>query len=172
MIWTSPVVTRIDEPFVADERTMLEGWLGWHRTTLLFKCEGLTGEQLARQAVPPSNLSLLGLIRHMQDVERQWFRNRFAGQDVLLTYMVDGNWNPCFDEVDPTNAEAEYNALVAEWSACDEAAAGASLDETYTHHRYGEMSLRWIYQHLIEEYARHNGHADLIRECIDGRTGD
>ncbi len=171
MTWTAPVVTRVDEPFAADERTMLEGWLSWQRSTLLYKCEGLTGDQLAIQAVPPSKLSLLGLIRHLADAERSWFRIRFAGEKVAMTHVVNGDSDPAFDDVDPARAEADYDALVAEWEACDRAVAGASLEEAYVSDRFGSMSLRWIYQHLIEEYARHNGHADLIRECIDGQTG-
>lgn len=115
MTWTAPVVTRVDEPFAADERTMLEGWLSWQRSTLLYKCEGLTGDQLAIQAVPPSKLSLLGLIRHLADAERSWFRIRFAGEKVAMTHVVNGDSDPAFDDVDPARAEADYDALVAEW---------------------------------------------------------
>ena len=80
MTWTAPQVTRTDPPTVAGERESLETWLDYHRDTLLFKCQGLTGEQLARRAVAPSSLSLLGLVRHMTEVERAWFRIRFAGR--------------------------------------------------------------------------------------------
>jgi hypothetical protein len=171
MVWTAPAHARVDEPFVADERTMLEGCLDWQRGTLLTTCTGLTGDELARRSVPPSTLSLLGLIRHHIDVERNWFRRRFAGIQVDPRYYSDGTWDRCFDEVDPRQAEAEYAALMAEWDLSRQAVAGASLDQTFDHPRHGTMQLRWVYQHLIEEYARHDGHADLLREAIDGVTG-
>ncbi|NJC72690.1 DinB family protein [Planosporangium thailandense] len=171
MTWIAPEVIRIDEPFIADERTMLEGWLDCHRTTLLYKCAGLTGEQLVRWAAPPSNLSLLGLVRHMADVERAWFRRRLRGEQIEPLYFRTGeSQDACFDKVDPACAEADYERLIAEWEHARQAAAGFSLDETVTA-RFGEVSLRWIYIHMIEEYARHNGHADLLRERIDGATG-
>jgi uncharacterized damage-inducible protein DinB len=172
MTWIAPDITRTDEPFVADERTMLEGWLDWHRATLLHKCAGLTGEQLALASTPPSNLSLLGLVRHMADVERSWFRRRFRGETIESIYRYgDGAPNASFELVDPAQAEADFGALTQEWEHARAAAAGASLDDTFVHERQGEMSLRWIYIHMIEEYARHNGHADLLRERIDGVTG-
>lgn len=150
---------------------MLEGWLDCHRTTLLHKCAGLTGEQLARWSVPPSNLSLLGLIRHLADVERAWFRRRVRGEQVEPLYYGTGdNPDACFEEVDPAQAEADYGRLIQEWELARRATAGVSLDETVTV-PFGEVSLRWIYVHLIEEYARHNGHADLLRERIDATTG-
>jgi uncharacterized damage-inducible protein DinB len=169
--WTAPDVTRADEPFVADERTMLQGWLTWHRDTLLYKCAGLTAEQLALRAVEPSNLSLLGLVRHMADVERNWFRKRFAAEPIEGIYCTDASPDADLDDIDPATAKADYARLVAEFAEADRAVAGASLDQTFTHTRHGVMSLRWIYLHMIEEYARHNGHADLLRERIDGVTG-
>ena len=171
MTWLAPDVTRTDEPFVADERTLLEGFLERHRETLLLKCAGLDGEQLARQSVPPSTLSLLGLIRHFIDVERSWFRRRFAGADEPSLYYVEGSWDRAFDEADASRAEDEYDALLAEWEACRRVVAEASLDDVFEHPRHGPMQLRWLYLHMIEEYARHNGHADLLRECIDGAVG-
>jgi uncharacterized damage-inducible protein DinB len=171
MPWTAPSVVRIDEPFTGPERAMLDGWLDFQRTTLLHKCAGLTGEQLATKSTPPSSLSLLGLIRHHIDVERSWIRRRFLGEDIDSAYHRDGSWDHCFDDVDQALAEPEYAALVAEQEACRRALEGADLDATFTHATYGEMSLRWTLIHLIEEYARHNGHADLLRERIDGTTG-
>lgn len=170
MTWTAPEIARVDEPFVGDERAMLEGFLEWHRATLLHVCAGLTGEQLARRAVPPSNLSLLGLVRHLADVERTWFRRRFAGEELESLYWRADRPDAAFDEVDPARAEADVAALVAEWARCRQAVASMSLDATYTSPRWGEMSLRWAYLHLIREYNLHNGHAELIRECIDGTT--
>lgn len=173
MTWTAPEITRTDEPFTAGERPMLEGWLDWHRSTLLRKCAGLTAEQLVEASTPPSTLTLLGLVRHMADVERTWFRRRFRGEQVPALYAhADGSPGAAFDR-DPDDAPAAIDRLVAEWQTCRDAVAGASLDDTFTHERTGDvMSLRWIYIHMIEEYARHNGHADLIRERIDGVTGE
>jgi uncharacterized damage-inducible protein DinB len=169
--WTVPEIHRTDEPFVADERAMLEGFLDWQRTTLLHKCAGLDGEQLASRSVSPSELSLLGLIRHLASVERHWFRQRFLGEPVEPLFSRAGVPGVAFAEVDPTRAEADVATLRAEWEACRRAVAGISLDKTFRDGRWGEMSLRWVYQHMIEEYARHNGHADLLRERIDGTTG-
>jgi hypothetical protein len=171
MTWTAPEVARPDEPKIADERTMLDGWLDWHRQTLLKKCEGLTGEQLAERAVPPSTLSLLGLVRHMAEVERWWFRRRYRNEDIGTIYCPDSSPDGDFDDVDPARAEADFATFVAECDAARAAAAGGSLDDVITHPRRGGLSLRWIYVHMVEEYARHNGHADLLRERIDGVTG-
>ncbi len=145
---------------------MLQAFLDWHRATLLHKCAGLTGEQLAERTVPPSDLSLLGLIRHMTRVERVWFRQRFADEQVKDAYGKDA----AFQETDPARAAADYARFTEEWRLADAAAANAPLDATFTHD--GEtMSLRLIYLHMIEEYARHIGHADLLRERVDGTTG-
>lgn len=170
MPWTAPTVTRIDEPFVAPERQMLDGWLDWHRTSLLHRCAGLTGEQLALRSVPPSTLSLLGLVRHHTDVERSWVRIGFLGEDIAQLYWREGFPDNDFDDLDPARAAEEYDALVAEQQICRELLVGADLDATLTSPRHGERSLRWMLIHLIEEYAQHNGHADLLRECIDGVT--
>lgn len=171
MTWTAPAVDRIEGPLVADERTMLEGFLTYYRQTLLHKCSDLTGEQLARREVPPSDLSLLGLVRHMTEVERAWFRRRFAGQDVGYAYCSDDDRYVDFEDLDPARAEADYGRLVEECRLADAAASGASLDDIFVH-RGETRSLRLIYVHMIEEYARHVGHADLLRERIDGATGD
>jgi uncharacterized damage-inducible protein DinB len=169
--WIAPEVTRIDEPFVGDESAMLDGYLEWQRLTLLFKCAGLTGARLAERSAPPSNLSLLGLLRHLTDVERSWFRRRFGGVDLPAVYWREDRPDAAFEEIDATRAETEYAGLITEWELARRAVAGASLDETFITERWGEMSLRWIYLHMIEEYARHNGHADLLRQRIDGTVG-
>jgi uncharacterized damage-inducible protein DinB len=168
MNWIAPPVERVDEDYTAGERGLLEGVLDRQRDTLRWKCAGLTGEQLARQAVPPSDLSLLGLLRHVADAERAWFRRRFGRQDLPELYGPVAS----FTEADPARAEADYQRLIDEQAACRAAAAGAPLDATFQHEEVGEMTLRWIYTHLIEEYARHNGHADLLRQVIDGTTGE
>ncbi len=171
MTWTAPDINRVDEHFVADERTTLEEFLDWYRATLLHKCAGLTAEQLAQQTVPPSNLSLLGLIRHMTNVERNWFRIRFGGEEIPRRDYGDGQ-DPAFNNATPATAEADYAALVSEVELCRAATADHDLDETFLHTRIGkQVNLRWAYVHLIEEYARHAGHADLLRERIDGSKG-
>jgi uncharacterized damage-inducible protein DinB len=172
MSWIAPEVTRVDEPLVADERSMLEGWLEWHRATLLWKCAGLPGELLAQRPVPPSNLSLLGLVRHMAEVERAWFRRRFGAEPISRLYGSDAQPDADLDDVTAATAEADFAAFASEVELARAAAAGRSLDETFRHTtRQVEISLRWVYVHMLEEYARHNGHADLIRECLDGTTG-
>ena len=107
MTWTAPEVKRSDPPLVAGEREALEAWLDYHRDTLLAKCAGLTAEQLRRRAVPPSSLSLLGLVRHMTDVERWWFGVHAANQDLEPVYSTETNLNADFDDLDePTPATA------------------------------------------------------------------
>ncbi len=174
MTWTAPEVTRTTPPCVAGERESLERWLDFHRATLLMKCQRLTGEQLARQAVPPSSLSLLGLVRHMAEVERAWFRRRFAGETGLgYLYCSDEFPDGEFDHAGAAGAEADLAVFARECELARIAAAGRSLDETFMHEHDGApVDLRWVYVHMIEEYARHNGHADLLREQIDGVTGD
>jgi Protein of unknown function (DUF664) len=170
MTWVAPEVTVVYGPFVADERTMLEGWLDRQRAMLLWICAGLTAEQLATRSVPPSRLSLLGLVRHHVDVERIWFRDRVAGEQVSREYWRQDQPDAAFDEAGPEHAERDYARLTREWELCRAAAAGRSLDDTFTAERWGELSLRWVYCHVIAEYTQHNGHADLLRERIDGRT--
>ncbi|MGW0433983.1 DinB family protein [Micromonospora sp. NPDC003197] len=176
MTWTAPEVNRATEPYLGDERTMLEGWLEFHRQTLLLKCAGLTAEQLKIASVEPSGMTLLGLVRHLAEVERWWFRRCFAGQQLDDLYCSPTNVDGDFDDVAEADAEADFAAFHAELDACRAAVVGRGLDETLLRRRpdgtSNEMSLRWVYIHMIEEYARHNGHADLIRERIDGVTGD
>jgi uncharacterized damage-inducible protein DinB len=173
MTWTAPQVRRVDEPTQGGERTMLEGWLDYHRQTLLMKCAGLTAKQLKQRSVEPSALSLLGLVRHMAEVERSWFRRRFAGQTVGYLYVSDASPDDDFDALETADAEADFAAFASEVELAGQAVAGRSLDETFVHPRLQlEMNLRWVFGHMIEEYARHNGHADLLRERIDGVTGD
>ena len=174
MTWTAPDETRTDPPTVAGERAALESWLDYHRSTLLGKCHGLTGEQLAERAVPPSSLSLLGLVRHMTDVERAWFRIRSAGESGLSSRYFSAEFpDGDFDLAEPSGAEADLAAFRQECELARAAMVDRSLDDTFVHQRYGAtIDLRWVYLHMIEEYARHNGHADLLRERIDGVTGD
>jgi uncharacterized damage-inducible protein DinB len=173
MTWVAPEVERDEPPAIADERSMLTGWLTFHRQTLLAKCTGLATEQLRLRAAEPSNLSLLGLVRHMAEVERSWWQRRVAGRDVDFLYCdLENNPDGDFDDVEEADAEAAFATFAREIDEAQKIAETRSLDETFFHtHRQVEMSVRWVYVHMIEEYARHNGHADLLREQIDGVTG-
>ncbi|MFE7319155.1 DinB family protein [Streptomyces sp. NPDC057555] len=171
MTWIAPQIERQERPAAADERAMLEGWLTYHRETLLAKCAGLTADQLVRPTAPPSSLTLLGLVRHLALADRWWFRVQFAGEDVALPYLTEDDNDADFNALDPARAEADFADFRAEIAACDAAAAGRDLDETFTGPRGDTLNLRWVYVHMIEEYARHNGHADLLREALDGATG-
>lgn len=162
---------RTDPPYVLGERAMLEAWLDFHRVTLLLKCEGLDAEALAHRPIPTSKLSLHGLVRHMGDVERNWFRRVLLDEPDAPCIWRDDTVGD--RELVPLD-DADWSADVATWwRECEQSrstAAAHDLDDTGM--RRGEpCSLRWIYVHMIEEYARHNGHADLIRELIDGEVG-
>jgi uncharacterized damage-inducible protein DinB len=171
--WTAPMPDRVEPPFVADERTALVGWLEYHRATLLTKCAGLTPDQLRLRSTEPSSISLLGLVRHMADVERNWFRRRLEGEDIGPLFFTAEDGDADFNDVDTANAEADFAAYLAELEVVRALATSHSLEDTFVHSRINEtIDLRWVYVHMIEEYARHNGHADLIRERIDGATGD
>ncbi|MFJ8577516.1 DinB family protein [Micromonospora sp. NPDC093277] len=176
MTWTAPTIDRKHEPYLGDERTMLEGWLDYHRDTLLLKCAGLTAAQLKTPSVEPSSLTLLGLVRHMAEVERWWFRIRAAGQQLDDLYCTEASPDGDLDDIADADPEADFATYAAEVEAARKAAANLSLDRTFIRRRRDgggdEMNVRWVYVHMIEEYARHNGHADLIRERIDGVTGD
>ena len=162
---------RTEPTFLLDERAMLEGWLEYHRTTLVLKCEGLDDEQRKRRPVATSKLSLHGLVRHMAEVERNWF-GRVLARDPDAPYIW---FDPAVDdsELVPLDHAVWVDDLAAWLAECESSrrvAAGAALDDTGI--RHGQpCSLRWIYTHMIEEYARHNGHADLIRELVDGSVG-
>jgi uncharacterized damage-inducible protein DinB len=174
--WTAPAVDRPQGPNVAEERAAVEGLLEYHRATLLWKCAGLTGEQLKTRAVPPSTMSPLGLVRHMADVERVWFRRRIAGEDIPALYWSDASPDGDFDEVADADAAADFATYQAEVEAARAVMTGRGYDDTFVNrHRDGTeevIDLRALMLHMIEEYARHNGHADLLRECVDGTTGD
>jgi uncharacterized damage-inducible protein DinB len=161
---------RREPPGEAPEREMLEEWLEFHRTTLLLKCEGVDDVGLKQRPVATSNLSLHGLVRHMAEVERSWFQR-----------VLQGNGAP-FIWVDPHVEDSEFVPLdvevwrvdIAAWQAECERSRGAAAEhglDDRGNRRGKPYSLRWIYLHMIEEYARHNGHADLIRELVDGEVG-
>ncbi|WP_426565908.1 DinB family protein [Angustibacter sp. McL0619] len=174
MKWTAPEVARPGPLWLADERPALLSRLDHHRATLLAKCSGLTAEQLRRRAVPPSEISLLGLVRHMSDVERQWFRRRVAGEALDQLYWKGPDPDDDFLAVDDADPEADFATFAAEVEAARRAIDGRPLDETYVDSRSDgdvRFDLRSVVIHMIEEYARHNGHADILREQIDGATG-
>jgi uncharacterized damage-inducible protein DinB len=171
--WTAPDVERAgDYPARRNEpeREMLRDWLDWHRATLLRKCAGLDAMQLAARCIPPSNLSLLGLVRHLSDAERGWVRQTFRGESIPDLYYRSDAPSADFNEADAARAEEDYEIYAAECQAVDAALEGTALDDTFTF-RDQTISVRWMWQHLVEEYARHNGHADLLREAIDGSVG-
>ncbi|MER7671370.1 DinB family protein [Kitasatospora sp. NPDC096128] len=160
----------------ADERTMLESWLEFQRATLVQKVSGLDDRQVRLASVAPSTLTLLGLVQHLTEVERTWYQRVFAGRTVPPVY---GPENPDGYRLDPARGMAEALATWrAEVERGRESAAGAPLETAgaLSERVAGivgseTVSLRWVLVHLIEEYARHNGHADLLREGIDGVTG-
>lgn len=157
---------------IGDEREVLCSYLNWHRVTFELKCSGVRETKLSERTVPPSGLTLHGLLRHLAAVERWWFRIQFAGEDIPLLYYSDDDPNQDFDDLAGDFAEA-----LAVWRAeCERSreivAAAPSLEDTCTRRSTGEpIALRSILVHMIAEYARHNGHADLLRERIDGATG-
>jgi uncharacterized damage-inducible protein DinB len=160
-------------PLNADERTTLESWLDFHRTTLAMKCEGLNDEQAAVASVSPSPVTLTGLVQHMAEVERNWFRRVLAGEQAPPIYDPQADPDGPDGGFELARGATLRDALTtwgAEIARAREQCAGRGLGDTgrFTGQ---DVSLRWIYVHMIEEYARHNGHADLLRERIDGTTG-
>ena len=158
-------------PTLGDERTTLMEYLRYQRLTLELKCSGLDATDLARRSVEPSTLSLLGLVRHMAEVERTWFRRRMAGQDVPRLF---GERDADFDGAvpDPEVVAQAWELWRAEGEFTNGYVAQApDLEGTAEVPGYGPVSLREVLVHMVEEYARHNGHADLLRERIDGRIG-
>jgi hypothetical protein len=173
-LWTAAEPQRTEPELVADERASLEQWLDYHRATLLKKCAGLDEQRLKARPLAPSGLSLLGLVRHLTEVERWWFRMHAAQLDLEFPYDPEGVGLD-FDDLDTADAAANIEAYLAECAASRAAVAGLSLEDVVPsrgHHPERVRNLRWIFVHMIEEYARHNGHADLLREAIDGETGE
>ncbi len=160
-----------DPPLTGPERAMLEGWLEFHRATLLEKCAGLDDEQRKRRPVGTSLMSLHGLVRHLSDVERNWFQRCLERNPALLDlYWTEAGANTAWSPLDGADWAADLAVWQAECARSRRTAAAHGLDDTGVGLRGGrqvECSLRWVYQHMIEEYARHNGHADLIRELVN-----
>ena len=156
---------------VGGERETLVSFLDWHRRTLELKCAGVAPGRLSECAVPPSALSLHGLVRHMAAVERWWFRIQFMGERLPLLYYTDDD-----PDLDFTGTDGDPAADLVVWHGEVEHSrrivAAASLTDTGIRRRTGEpVALRTVLVHMIAEYARHNGHADLLRERLDGSTG-
>lgn len=158
-------------PMTGSERAMLEGWLDFHRATLELKCRGLDDAQVRQASAEPSSLTLLGLVQHLAEVERNWFQRVLAGLDVPPVFEEETGY-----ALDPGRG---LEAVLGVWrreiargrellAGRDLADTGRIVDEPMTG---VEVSVRWVLIHLIEEYARHNGHADILRERIDGVTG-
>lgn len=172
---------RVGPPLIAGEREMLRAFLDYHRATLEWKCDDLSDEELRRRSMPPSTLSLLALVRHMAEVERAWFRRVINGEDIGLVWSEAGAtrrsrkidpFQVAYDASTSTRADAfaAWRAEVEQSRRIERAAE--SLDVVGHNARSGEdVSLRLVMLHLIHEYARHNGHADFLREGVDGRVG-
>jgi len=166
-------IQRTEPAYELSERVMLERWLEYERATLAVKCDGLDDTQLRERSVPPSSMSLLGLVRHMAEVERHWFHRVLVGADAPPLFYSEENVDGDFDDVDSASVAEAFTAWNDACAGSRENASAHTLDDTGFHPReQKEVSLRWIYVHMIEEYARHNGHADLLRERIDGAVGE
>jgi uncharacterized damage-inducible protein DinB len=160
-------------PRLGDERATLNEFLRGQRLTLQLKCDGLDAGPLASRAVEPSTMSLLGLVRHMAEVERAWFRRRFAGHDVPRRYQTEADPDADFNGAvaDPDVVEEAWAAWREEIAFAEQFTRDHDLDFAGCDSEGEPVSLRELLVHMIEEYARHNGHADLLRERIDGRVG-
>jgi uncharacterized damage-inducible protein DinB len=173
-LFVDPATDPREGPRLGDERATLTEFFRGQRLTLELKCAGLDAERLARRSVEPSTMSLLGLVRHMAEVERGWFRRRFAGQDAPKRYQTeadpDGDFNGAV--ADPAVVEEAWASWRDEMAFADEFVRGHEMDFVGADSVGDPVSLRELLAHMIEEYARHNGHADLLRERIDGRVGE
>ena len=166
--------SRDDGPMTGGERAVLDHWLDLYRDTVLLKIAGLDADQLARRALPPSSLSLLGVVRHLTEVEAYWLRVVLLDeQDVPDHYCTPTSPDGDFEDVDPATASDDVAAYCTELVGVRAgAAAWTDLDGPVRGLRRGKpVNLRWVLVHLVEEYARHLGHMDLLREAVDGRTG-
>jgi uncharacterized damage-inducible protein DinB len=166
--------TRTDGPMTGDERAVLDHWLDLYRDTVLLKIAGLDAEQLVCRAVPPSTMSLVGIVRHLTEVEAYWLRVVLLDeQEVPDYYCTAASPDGDFDDISSATAAADVAAYATELlTTRSTAAAWTDLGSPVQGLRRGKpVNLRWILTHLIEEYARHLGHMDLLREAVDGRTG-
>ena len=163
---------RIGPPLLGGERETVRAFLDYHRATLAMKCAGLSDDELRQRSMPPSTLTLLGLVRHLAEVERTWFRRVINGEDIPLRWSAEGDFQVAYDASASSRAEAfgAWQEEVEHARRIERAAE--SLDVTGYQARWDEhVSLRLVMLHMIHEYARHNGHADFLREGIDGEVG-
>jgi Protein of unknown function (DUF664) len=160
---------RIEPEGLSDERGLLDGWLDYYRASLLVKCEGLSGEQLVTRSCEPSRMSLLGLVRHMTEMERV-YGHRLADWNTGFLYCTDENEEGDFEAATAVGAAADIETFREHCARTRQIMASLHLDDTFG--KTSSRTLRWFYQYLIKEYARHLGHADLLRERIDGATGE
>jgi uncharacterized damage-inducible protein DinB len=166
-------IERTEPPYRLDERTSYDRWLDYHRATLLLKCDGLDGGQLRARPVESSLMSLHGLVRHMAEVERNWFRRVIGGEPLDGgMWWSDDAPDGDFEIADDDTFATDLAVWQEQVDLARAIAAAHDLDDTGTRGDGDVVDLRWVYVHMIEEYARHNGHADLLRELLDGATGD
>jgi uncharacterized protein DUF664 len=166
---TVPETERTEPGRTAGERAALEQWLDYYRASLLHKCAGLTAEQLAARSCPPSPLSLAGLVRHLSEMERA-YAHRLAERGLPLLYCTDSDPDGDIESVSAATAAADVRVWEEHCARSREIMGARGLDDAFG--RTGSYTLRWVYLYLIKEYARHLGHADFLRERIDGATGE
>ena len=164
---------RVEPELLTGELKALVQFLDYHRGTLVLKCAGLTDDELKRRSIPPSTLSLLGLVRHLTEVEHSWYAKTLDGQPGQPCYSNDTDPDGDFDSLDSVPVEqvwSAYHATVAESRRIQSTFTDGAAVARGTNKR--PRNVRWVLIHLVEEYARHNGHADLLRELVDGATGE
>ncbi len=162
---------RSEQPEDGDERSIALGWLAFHRDAMRAKCEGLTAEQLVHRSANPSHLSLLGLVRHMAEMERA-YGSWPLGEDPDFQWVWGAYEDDAEDDIDCTvgDVDLSFSTWMDERSKAD--AALAEFSDLGTLSKVNRRSVRWNLAKLVGEYARHNGHADIIRERIDGGAGE
>jgi hypothetical protein len=165
----NPDPPRVEPPRIADERVMLESWLDYYRASILHKCAGLTPAELAEKSCPPSPMSMIGLIRHLTEMERM-YAHKLADPDIALLYCTDGSPDGDFDDVSAETAVDNLDVYTVHCARSREVLAGLGLDDEFGTER--PYTVRWVLHYLGKEYARHLGHADLLRERIDGAVGE
>ena len=172
MTGTSRARERTIPPLEADERATLTAFLDFQRATLAVKSDGLTDDQLRERAIPPSSLSLLGLVRHMAEVERNWFRPVLGGEPMATIFAPGMDFEASFRDVATADVAEAFRVWRAECDHSRALVAAAPSFDTRGFRGGAWFGLRWVMTHMIEEYARHNGHADLLRERLDGSRGE
>ncbi|MHA3836983.1 DinB family protein [Terrabacter sp. AAH1] len=169
-VWADDDRPRI--PRVADERAALTAYLEYYRATVEMKCRGLTPEQARTRSMPPSTMSLHGLVRHLAGVERWWFQQNFERRDVPFLFFTEDKPDLDFDPPADADFTEDLETWRAECAVSREIVAAHDLDDTARPlDWYEDVDLRWLVLRMITEYAQHCGHADLLREGVDGRTG-